>query len=410
MLKIRLFLFFSFLVLLSCSASSLSWKEVSTLAKKNNPEIIGAQKKLDYSKWGYYRSFSSFIPQVSANASYGETTSGTLSATSKSTSYGLSVSQSLFSGMDNYYSSIIANNNFKQSLENLKKSESDVLYKARSAYLNLAIAIENIKLQEKIVERRKTNSALIKLRYESGREDKGVLLGTQADESDAIYALSSAKRELELARLKLSQLVGVDILSAEASESLDIEDNPAFDSLLKKSPGYNISKYDLDNASINYRKTISGFLPSVSLSGSYRKSGSDWPPENSSNSWSLNVSYQLFPGGSNIADTIIYGAKYEEERNNFKNSENDFIYNMENAYKSLKDSKEALDVSKISLKALAERSVIANAKYLNGLIDYDEWIRIENEYIASQKNVLARRKAALLAEASWHNSYGGYVK
>jgi outer membrane protein TolC len=76
----------------------------------------------------------------------------------------------------------------------------------------------------------------------------------------------------------------------------------------------------------------------------------------------------------------------------------------------LSDALEALEVSRTLLAATTERSRIAQEKYINGLLTYDAWDIIENDYISSQANLLNAQKNVLTADAGWQKSYGGYVK
>ncbi|MBU1027197.1 MAG: TolC family protein, partial [Candidatus Margulisbacteria bacterium] len=261
-----------------------------------------------------------------------------------------------------------------------------------------------------ILKQRKDNTALIELRYDSGKEDKGNLMSTRADQAQAEYDLSSAERDLKLAKLKLSQLLGQDVADVEEEISLDSPSTADFEQLLKTTPSYIQAVKQIESAELAYKATISGFLPSVSLSGSYRKSGSDWPPDSTSKSWSLSLSYPLFPGGSNIADRAIYSAKLDQAKEDFSASKKDIRYGLEEAFENFNDSLEGLKVAEISLAASEERAKISRVKYLNGLTNYDEWDRIESSYIQQQKSLLNYKKSALLAEASWYKSYGGYVK
>ena len=88
----------------------------------------------------------------------------------------------------------------------------------------------------------------------------------------------------------------------------------------------------------------------------------------------------------------------------------DLRYTLESAFKGLRDGVEAQKTAQLYVDASTLRAEIARTKYLNGLVSYDEWDRIENDYINYQKSLLARKKAALYAEAAWHNAYGGYLK
>jgi outer membrane protein len=379
-------------VLLSPAASSLTWSEALSQAQQKSHELISAQKEVESSEWSYRKAISAFLPQLSASAGMTETLNSTNSADSKSYSYGVNATQYLFKGTEGIYGIQSAYANVEYEKAGLQATKAAVLYEMRSAFLDLLYAQENVTLSEKILKQREQNSRLIQLRYESGKEDKGNLMTTQADEAQAKYDLSAAKRDLKLARLKLSQLLQSDV------------------SRVKAVPSYIMAGKQLEMAELSQKASISGFLPSLSLSGSYRNKGSEWPPDEESKSWSLNLSYSFFPGGSNIADRVIAGTNLDQAREEFDQSLKDLRYSLEDNFEGFQDALQALEISKISLAATEERAKITNAKYLNGLTGYDEWYRIENAYIQAQKQLLFSRKSALLAEAAWHKSYGGYVK
>lgn len=399
-----------FALYLAASASALTWPEALNLAQQNNPELKSARKQTEAAQWSLYRSYSSFLPQLSANASTGQSTSGTPATTANSSSYGLSVSQTLFSGLDNYYSAQSARASYDYYQAALQKAAADVYYQLRQAFVDLALADENVTLYRQILERRKNNSDLIGLRYDSGREDKGALLRTQADQADAAAAVTAAERAQTLAGLKLSQLISAETAKADGELTANSVAAPDYGQLLTAAPANTMNLKQLARAEIALRQTIGEFLPNVSLSGAYRRSGTDWPPQSNSNSWSLNLSYSLIPGGANIADRVIYAAQYDQAKQDFQNASNDLRYGLQSAYQSLLDALETEKTAQLSLAAAALRAEIARTKYINGLVSYDEWDRIENDYISAQRNLLLRKKSALYAEAAWHNSYGGYVK
>jgi outer membrane protein len=405
--------FFAILLLLtlfSINALALTWGEAVTPAEKNNNELISARKDLEASEWTYRKSYSVFLPQLSASVGLSNSQSTTSGAWSDSYSYGLSASQSLFRGMQGIYSIQSAYASLEYQKASLRSTRASLFYELRSAFLNLLVAQENIKLLEEILKQRQKNSQLIQLRYESGKEDKGNLMTTQADEKEAEHDLSSAKRDLKLAQLKLSQMLDLEVKSVEEPNASAKPAEANFDELLKDTPAYVIAQKQLEAAELSQKASISGFLPSLSLSGSYRKSGDDWPPDTSSKSWSLSLSYSFFPGGSNVAERAIEGAQLDAAREDFAQSVKDLRYSLEEAFQNYEDAIEALGVVEVSLAASQERAKITEVKYLNGLTGYDEWYRIENTYIQAQKSMLTSRKSALLAEALWHKTYGGYVQ
>jgi outer membrane protein len=406
----RTVLFFFLMITLSGQVFALTWGEALVIAEQKSHDLKSAEKELESSAWSYRKAISAFLPQLSASAGVTETINSTNSATSKSYSYGLNATQYLFKGTEGIYGIQGAYANVEYKNASLRATRASVLYDLRFAYVDLLYAQENIALSEKILKQREQNTRLIQLRYESGKEDKGNLMTTQADEAQAKYDLSAAERDLRLARLKLSQLLQLNVTQVEKPGELKAVPEPVFDELLETAPTYITASKQLEMAELSQKASISGFLPSLSLSGNFRKKGSEWPPDEDSKSWSLNLSYPFFPGGGNIADRAIAGANLDQAREEFDKEIKDLRYSLEKDFEGLRGALDALEISKISLAAAEERANITNAKYLNGLTGYDEWYRIENAYIQAQKQLLSSKRSALQAEAAWHKSYGGYVR
>jgi outer membrane protein TolC len=383
-----------------------TWKDVA-LTAANNDDYVSAQKQLDSSEWSYKKAWTSFFPQVSASAGYNETTPAGTTEVSKSYSMGLNVSQSLFKGFQNYNSLRTSYASYQSALANMQKVSAQVYYDLRVAFVDMSIAQENIALSEKILSRLKENARMIMLRYDSGREDKGNLLSTVASQKDGEYSLASANRGYKLAQLKLSQLASREIRSTDGTIQITYESGPDFEKLTESSPSFLMAKYDLETADIAAQNSIGGFLPSATLSWSDSNSGDVWPPADNSKRWSLNLSYSLFPGGSNIVDKFINDLNLDKARRDFESTRKSLRYSIENAYLSLKNAMDNLEVKRAQLDAAVERSIIADAKYQNGLITFDDWNRIVNDGISAQRNFLNAKKSALEASAAWKNSYGG---
>jgi len=394
------------LVILSCvPVYGATWKEVSALSV-NNDDYVSAKRQLDSSEWSYKKAWTSFLPQLSASAGYSETLPPF--DLEKSYSLGLNASLSVFNGMKNYYGLRSAYASYQYYLESLKKTESDVYYNIRLAFVGLYIAQENLDLSSQILSRIKENARMIRLRYDSGREDKGNLLTTIASQKDAEYGVASAKRELALSRLRLNQLVSREINSTDGTIDISMESDTDFNSLAENSPSYKMAKYQLESSDIAAQNSIGGFLPSIALSASERKTGEEWPPDTlSSKSWSLNLSYSFFPGGSNIADKFINDLNLDRAKRDFESSRKNLRFDIEDAYRNARNAIDSLDVKRAQLDAANERAKIADAKYQNGLTTFDEWNRITNDNITAQRSFLQAKSSAFESVAAWKNSYGG---
>ncbi len=390
------------------AARAVTWPEAVKLLQANNNELRSAQKQLDTSSWTYRRAYTAFLPQISANASGTSTSVATLAASS-SFSYGLNASLDLFNPSD-FYGLRSAYTDYEFNQANYDLSAANVLYEGRTAFISLLVAQASVDLQRRIVGQRQENSRLIQLRYDSGVEDKGSLMRTQADESNARYNLSSAQRDLRLAQLNLSQLLGQTVASAEEEMKFTGALTAGYEPLVGSSPSYRAAKYQLEAAEVQQQSTLSEFLPSLSLSGNYRRSGGSWPPSTDSTSLSVNLSYALFPGGANFVDQVVNNLKLDKAKEDFAKSAKDTRFTIGSAYEAYNDALEALAVARVVLDATTERSNIAQEKYINGLLTYDEWYIIENEYISAQSGLVNAEKNVLLADAAWQKSYGGYVK
>jgi len=398
-----------FLIAFACQSWALTWSRVVALGAERSHDIKSAQDQLEAYRWSYYRSYSSFLPQVSASLSIGESTGS--SGDSYSDSYGLNVRQSLFSGTTNYYNARSAAVNLDLYSANLQSTMADYYNQVRQGFVDLFIAQNNLAVQRKIRQSRESNLRMIQLLYDGGTEDKGNYLRTKSQLASADYNIAAAMRQLELAQLKLSQLIGADVSSAEGElAAVTVASLPDFENIMKSAPANIVARSQLELSEISQKASLSGFLPTVSLNGSYQKSGNSWPPTNSSKSLSLSVSLPIFPGGSNIADRVIAGLQLNKAREDFAKSQKDLYYNIRQAYNGLKDAIEAYNVQKTALNASAERARIAQASYINGLISYIDWDTIQNDYISNQSSLLNFQRNMLVAEANWYKSYGGWVK
>lgn len=398
---------FSVAILFPSTARALTWPEALALAEQNNVQVKSAQKQVEASQWSYYKAYGNFLPQVSASASAGGSLSG---SGSERYSYGISASQTLFKGLGNYYNLRSAELDLAYDRLNLQKAQADVFYAVRLGFVALFLAQQDVEVQQQIKDDRDKNARMIKLLYDSGKEDKGNYLRTQAQLAEAEHDVLAAKRQLELAQLKLDQLIGCGAVTADDPGEAKPVAAPDLDQLTKNSLSYQMAANQLEQAQINNDKTIGEYLPSLTLSAGWQKSGSSWPPEASSRSWSLSASLPIFPGGTNIADSFINGLLLAKAREDMAQSQKDAYYNIKQAYIDLEDRIEAYSVQKLFLAAAQERARISQVKYLNGLSSYNDWDQIQTDYVGSRNSLLNSSSQALTAEADWYRSYGEWVK
>ena len=75
----------------------------------------------------------------------------------------------------------------------------------------------------------------------------------------------------------------------------------------------------------------------------------------------------------------------------------------------LADYADAVDQAGVNaayLEAEEVRAEIGRSQYASGMISFEDWDRIENDLISSQKSDLAGRRNAVTAEANWEKAQG----
>ena len=395
-------------LLLAGTSFAITWQETLDKAATSVNQIQSAKKQADASRWSYYRSLGSYLPQVTLSANSG--VNYYPSGDANSYSYGISATQPLFRG---FATTINMQNAFAQSQydqASLKNEEAASYYQLRSAFIDVLVAQKNIDVQQKILAMRQENARMIKLLYDGGKEDQGNQMLTAAQVKEAEFQLESANRALDLAKFNLSQMIDTTVVTVEGELASSFEAAVDLNKLSEQSPSYTMSKYQLEMAELNKKAVISEFLPSVSLSGNLSNSGSDWPPQNTNKSISLNFSMPLFTGGTNMADYAIMSARLDKAREDFVKAEKDQLYALNSAYADYRDAIDNLAIQQRYLAASEERAKITQVKYLNGLASYNDWNSIQNEYITNQRNINNFAKTAMLAEANFKKAYGGWIK
>ncbi len=392
----------------------LTWKDCVAEAKKNHPDLVSAQEKLNQVKAQYGITSSNLLPQitgsVSAKAS-GEKTRGTGSSGSITTrsddySYGISGKQLLFDGFKTYFDTAAASKDIESSERNYDITSSNVRLRLRTAFIGLLKAQELIHITEDIVKRRKQSRDLVQLRYNSGSENRGSLLTAEANLAQANFEVAQATRNLDLAERTLSKELGRrKFTSIRANGEFNVPDKetaePDLEKLADLTPSFRQLVVQKESARFSVSSAEASFFPEISATASMDKDLAVWPPRNDEWSAGIAVSVPIFEGtslGSGLfkAESAFHQAKADEE-----SGRDGIIVSLEAAWTQFEDGIEEVDVQKKFLDADEERAKIAEAQYSTGLITFNDWIIIEDNLVSTQKTYLSAEATALLAEAGW---------
>ncbi len=234
---------------------ALTWKDCVDETLKNNPTIKAAAAQVTQTKAQGWSSFASALPQVSAYASGQRNGEDLISSTeinginfttlntshAQTYSYGITAKQLIFDGFSTLHLMLSASENSKAAEENYKASSASVRQELVQSFAGLLAAQDLVKIDTDILSLRKSQLNDITLMYQSGREDKGNYMHTEAAYEQSVYSKNQAVRGLELAKAQLCFVLGrnekQDItVTGDFAISSDINSEPDYNALAKDNP------------------------------------------------------------------------------------------------------------------------------------------------------------------------------
>jgi len=389
---------------------SLSWEECVKEAREAHPDLRASRERIRQAEALRSIAASDRWPQVRTDLELrtGEPSSGERTDTY---SYGITATQLLFDGFKVSYDASAASEAVRAAEFNYNVTSSDVRYRLRSAFVELLKVQELVRITQEIVQRRKQNADLVRLRYEAGREHKGALLTAEANLAQAEFELSQAQRSIRVARRSITKELGrEDLPEVNATGGLELlpvkNELPDFGSLAKDSPVLMELRARRETARFSMRSAKVDFYPEISASAHAGRTDNTWPPGQDEWSAGILLSFPLFEGGRRIAEVSRAQAAFDEADADVQSGRDEILLKLEEAWTEYTDSIERAMVLLKFLEAGRERAKIAQAQYGSGLISFDNWTIIEDDLVRSEKNLLEAKANALIAEAAWFRAKG----
>ena len=412
--------YFIVISLLSCSSmvwaqQPLSFQDCVALVKKNNADLQFSEESYKSSQYQVDASKSGYMPQISASLGYAK--SGNNSATadlSSGDSYtaAITASQNLFNGFADSAKVDQARGQSRVSEAALRSAKSQVSYDLKSAFATALYAKDSLKITEDIIKRRNDNMRIVELRYDSGRENKGSLLLSQANYKQAKLDNLKAQHNKDVSQADLRKVTGLS-----QNETIEIKDdiplnnpplvNPDFDAIAAGTPDR--QKYEAQVAVSQgaLESAKSRFFPSLDLTGSVGQIGQNFYP-NDYDRWSVGatLTLPLFSGGKDYYSTKSVTSQLYAAKANLAGIEGSLLSTLRKAFATYVESVEQLAVDDAFLTAAKTRADIARSKYNNGLMSFEDWDNIENDLINKTKSYITSKRDRIIAEASWEKAQG----
>ncbi|GAB4432504.1 MAG: TolC family protein [Turneriella sp.] len=394
----------------------LTFAEAVEQLARQNRDLLAARHNLETARLNYRGAYANFLPQVTAGMNYTQGNSATtaqlagVNNTYELYSASLGVSQNLFSGLADYYKIKQARANTELSEAAYRQTAARVFYELKAAWSQLQFARAQHALALETRTRRLENVRMIRLRFNSGNENKGSLLLAESYLAQAERDVNQSLRQKLTAETELRRVLNLpdeqEIFPEGQLPGKAPPEVPNLAELSKQTPEYQQALAQELNAEATADAAISPFFPTLNASGSLFRQGQTFFPERDRWSVTVGVSYPLFSGGKDYYALKANNSAHEASKRNRESVKLARTARLQQALQAWRDALESAKVSESLLGASTVRAQIARVKYNNGLLSFDQWDIIENDLINRQKGVLQTRYDLELAQAAWEQLTG----
>lgn len=392
----------------------LDWPACVALAAEANPDLVGARAAVGSSEAVYFGSRSERHPQLTAGGDFTRSDTrrddGVNDGPTDDYQAGLTARQLLYAGGRVAATIEQQKAELDAALAGLRRTASEVSFDLKTAFANLLYAQEFEGLAGRILDRRTENLRLLELRFEGGREHKGSYLRIKAAASEAQYDLARAARAVTVARRNLARVLGrsdtAGLAVAGAYDAAAPGTAPDFEALTLHSPLRDGADARRRVADAAVRRARSAYRPELSLAGSVSRGGEDFFPQDERWAVGVAIDLPLFDGGSRRYGLAAAQADRLQAEANLLGTTYDVRAELERAYVALVDDVDNIGIRAEFLEAAQVRAEIARSQYTSGLLSFEDWDRIENDLIDTERAMLAARRDAMLSEATWELAAG----
>jgi outer membrane protein TolC len=432
---IMLLIFLPLIYSTGYGADDLTWGECVRLAKANNPHLISSREIIRQNRAAVGAARSGYLPQISANLGasiskqygglsanaqaedYSASTTGvnrllqqgstTSGGRTESYSYEVTGSQMLFDGLKTVYDVRSAQSLVDYARYQYTLASSQLRHDLRLAFVQLLKAQESIGISKEIVARWKKNRALVQMRYKAGREHRGSLMNAEANLAQAQYQLLQSQRSVAVAQRGLLRQMGIySFLPVHAYGSLAAaavrdRNRPDFNDILNAHPLLLQTVKKKESALYDEKSQIAGLSPVISATGSAGRAANQFPPKTTSWSAGIKATLPIFDGGSRYYGIEKARAAHRQAEADEMSIREQVISDLEEKWTAWQNAIDFVGVQRKFLAAAEERARIAEAEYSIGLVQFDNWIIIEDDLAQKKRAYLDAKASELNAEAEW---------
>jgi len=373
--------------------------QVYEMARNGDTQLAVAESQRLYNKEGQVQARAALLPQIGGEASLNRTRtkyddiSG--SSTSKSRSYGINGSQTLFNWSQ--FANLRAQRDVSKAADfDLESANDELVVRTATTYFNVLVSIESLTAAE-------TNEAAAKKQfdYADKRLEVGLAPITDVHEARAQYDQARAdtilaRNALEDAYQALTELTGQPVLNLRGLPADFRPEVPAnrgnIDQLVadavSRNPELKSQELQVSAAESNVSAARGGHYPTLSLGGSWGNNarwgdstGSGTAvPDATTNSIGLTLNVPIFAGGATQSGVRQALARRDIAQDTFEQQKRALDRNTRNAYQAL-----VAGISEVEARRLAV--VSAQSAYDASQVGLEVGTRTVLDVVQNQKTL-----------------------
>ncbi|EHQ05099.1 TolC family protein [Leptonema illini] len=315
------------------STTSYSIEDIEALAEKNSVTLQTLRLESELTQINELSRFRDFFPTLSLSYRRNRTIAQRDFDTG-SNSVQLSISQPIYDGGRSVLAHEIAQIDSVLHTEKMRETKEQLRLQVRQNYFeilqaeqNVSILNESLKQYERFreiseVEYRNGNIAMLEI-LEIRNQLHQRKMELLAEKANYQARLASFKLMLRLPEETTLILKKLDFRAA-GTEQLTIDSESMVARALERRPDIRKARLDLYRAHREFKITEYHFLPTVSLTGNYGKSGNDWPPQSAEWGVGINVTMNIF--GNTVSTDYRYLNSAQETSRGYSSGANATIY------------------------------------------------------------------------------------
>ena len=395
----------------------LTLDEAQTIAVQNNPSFKSRYFAVSQARAQYYRRFAYYLPTVTASYSlssyhsHGYTEDAGQSYKTYTSAPGMSATLLVFDSFQREMNLLAARHNWKQSEQVEQDARRLLLQNVAYAYNNVMLA----KARRTIaLEDMRYNRVLLKeteLKYGIGASTLSDVLNFKVNYNNAESNLYSANYSLATSKYALAALMGLtegvipdtvefpEELSADGEMLAD--ETVYLDAALSNRPDLKGLREALQASKFSYYSSIAAFGPTVTASlgvgynnaatysspyhyKGYTQNGSVRRNRYSTFSSGVNVSWELFSGGSTFFNMRASQAAMEQAEYNLADTWISVIQDVRTAYENYITSLKTVKLYQKNLEAVRKMRDLVDDEYEAGNCAITRVNEVQREFVNAE--------------------------